>query len=129
MTRGDVVVVSLPGDYGKPRPALVVQSDRFPEHPSVAVLPITSHLVEAPLLRIDVGGGSGLERPSQVQIDEPHTPCRDRIGAVIGRADATMVAVNRALTGFLGWRDRTRLLRSATCVGQHSDAALDADLR
>jgi mRNA interferase MazF len=54
MTWGDVVVVSLPGDYGKPRPALVIQSAMFADHPSVTLLPITSHLIEAPLLRIDV---------------------------------------------------------------------------
>ncbi|MGA3399334.1 MAG: type II toxin-antitoxin system PemK/MazF family toxin [Acetobacteraceae bacterium] len=103
MTRGDVVAVALPGDYGKPRPALVVQFDRFAEHPSLTVLPITSHLVEAPLLRIDVGAECGVERPSQIQIDKPQTPRRERIGEVIGRADdATMVAVNRALAVFLG---------------------------
>ena len=103
MTRGDVVVVALPGDYGKPRSALVVQSNRFDEHPSVTVLPITSHLVEAPLLRIDIGTESGLERPSQIQIDKPQTPRRERIGDGIGRAnDATIVAGNRALTVFLG---------------------------
>ena len=103
MMRGDLVVVSLAGDYGKPRPALVVQSDQFTEHPSVTVLPITSHLVDSPLLRIDIGPGNGLERPSQIQIDKPQTPRRERIGAVIGQAgDATMVAVNRALMVFLG---------------------------
>lgn len=104
MTRGDLVVVSLPDDYGKPRPALVVQSDQFAEHPSVTVLPITSHLVDAPLLRISVGTeGAGLERPSQIQIDKPQTVRRERIGAVIGRADdAIMVAVNRAVIVFLG---------------------------
>lgn len=108
MTRGDIVVVSLPGDYGKPRPALVVQADQFADHPSVTVLPITTHLVDAPLLRIDIrpddgGPDNGLEQPSQIQIDKPHTPRRERIGPVIGRADAaTLVAVNRALTVFLG---------------------------
>jgi len=103
MTRGDIVVVSLPGDYGKPRPALVVQSDLFAEHPSVTVLPITSHLVEAPLLRIGAGPESGLERFSQIQIDKAHTPRRERIGPVIGRIDhGTLGAVNRALAVFLG---------------------------
>jgi mRNA interferase MazF len=103
MTRGDVVVVSLPGDHGKSRPALVVQSDQFPELPSVTVLPITSHLVDAPLLRIRIGSETGLERQSQIQIDKPQTPRRERIGIVIGRtSDATMVAVNRAMTVFLG---------------------------
>ena len=101
--RGDLVVVSLPDDYGKPRPALVIQSDLFAEHPSVTVLPITSHLVEAPLLRIAIGPESGLERISQVQIDKAQTPRRERIGAVIGRVDgATLAAVNRALAVFLG---------------------------
>ena len=103
MTRGDVVVVSLPGDYGKPRPAMVIQSDLFAEHPSVTVLPITSHLVEAPLLRIGIGPESGVERESQIQIDKAQTPRRERIGAVIGRVDnATLTAVNRALAVFLG---------------------------
>jgi mRNA interferase MazF len=103
MMRGDLVVVSLPGDYGKPRPALVIQSDLFAEHPSVTVLPITSHLVEAPLLRIAIGPESGLERISQVRIDKAQTPRRERIGAVIGRVDgATLAAVNRALAVFLG---------------------------
>ncbi|MGH8227052.1 MAG: type II toxin-antitoxin system PemK/MazF family toxin [Steroidobacteraceae bacterium] len=104
MQRGDLVVVSLPGDYGKPRPALIVQSDQFAEHPSITVLPLTSYLVDAPLLRIPIGPeGSGLERPSQIQVDKPQTVRRERIGAVIGRVDdATMVAVNRAMALFLG---------------------------
>ncbi len=103
MTRGDLVVVALPGDYGKPRPALVIQSDLFAEHPSVTVLPITSHLVDAPLLRIGIGPESGLDRRSQIQIDKAQTPRRERVGPVIGRADnETVVAVNRALAVFLG---------------------------
>ena len=103
MTRGDLVTVSLPGDYGKPRPALVIQSDLFPEHPSVTVLPITSHLVDAPLLRIGIGPGNGLEQMSQIQIDKAQTPRRERIGPVIGHVDnATLTAVNRALAVFLG---------------------------
>jgi mRNA interferase MazF len=103
MTRGDVVVVARQGDYGKPRPALVVQADLYAEHPSIAVLPITSHIIASPLLRIEIGAESGLERASQIQIDKPHTSRRERIGRVIGRADdATMLAVNRALAVFLG---------------------------
>jgi mRNA interferase MazF len=64
MTRGDVVVVSLPGYYVKPRPTLVIQSDLFAEHPSVTVLPISNRLVEAPLLRIGIVPESGPERVS-----------------------------------------------------------------
>jgi mRNA interferase MazF len=103
MKRGDIVTVALPGDYGKPRPALVVQSDLFDEHPSLTVLPITSHLVDAPLLRIPVGPECGLDRASQIQIDKAQTPRRERIGAAIGHADSeTLQAVNRALAVFLG---------------------------
>jgi len=103
MTRGDIVVVALPGDYGKPRPALVVQSDLFLEHPSVTVLPITSHLVDAPLLRIGIGPEYGLERASQIQVDKAQTPRQERIGNVIGHVDnSVLLAVNRALAVFLG---------------------------
>lgn len=103
MKRGELVVVSLPGDYGRPRPALVVQSSLFTDLPSVTVLPIASHLTDAPLLRIDIGAECGLERPSQIQIDKAHTPRRERIGSVIGHADeTTLTAVDRALAVFLG---------------------------
>jgi mRNA interferase MazF len=103
MRRGDVVTVSRPGDYGKPRPALVIQSELFDEHPSLTVLPITSHIVDAPLLRIAIGPECGLDRASQIQIDKAHTPRRERIGAVIGHVDdAILRAVNRALAVFLG---------------------------
>jgi mRNA interferase MazF len=55
LKRGDVVVVALAGDYGKPRPALVVQSDLFNEtHASVTVVPVTSTLVDAPIFRLTV---------------------------------------------------------------------------
>ena len=53
MARGDVVIVAAPGDYGKPRPAVIVQSDAFPEsHASVIVCQMTSELVDAPDFRI-----------------------------------------------------------------------------
>jgi mRNA interferase MazF len=103
MRRGDIVTVSLPGDYGKPRPALVIQSDLFDEHPSVTVLPITSYIVDAPLLRIAIGPECGLERASQIQIDKAQTPRRERIGRVIGHADEAILRnVSRALAVFLG---------------------------
>jgi len=103
MRRGDIVVAVMPGDYGKPRPALVVQAERFDDTPSVTVLPITSIVIDAPLLRVNIGTDGGLERPSQIQIDKLHTPLRKRVAKVIGRADAaTMTEVNRALVLFLG---------------------------
>ena len=102
MRRGDIVTAALPGDYGKPRPALVIQSDLF-DTAAVTLLPITSHLEDLPLLRVDIGPGNGLELASQIQIDKAQTPRRERVGNVIGHADGgTMRAVDRALVVFLG---------------------------
>jgi mRNA interferase MazF len=106
MKRGDVVTISLPGDYGKPRPAVVIQSDLFGQHPSVTVLPVTSQLRDAPLFRVRVepGDGNGLRATSEVMVDKVHTAARDKVGRTIGRLDDTaMLAVNRALAVFLGF--------------------------
>lgn len=105
MKRGDIVVVALQGDYGKPRPALVVQSDLFAALSSVTILPITSDLRDAPLYRIDIepGQATGLSKPSQIMVDKPQTvPCM-KISASIGKlGDSEMVAVNRAIALFMG---------------------------
>ena len=105
MRRGDLVTVALQGDQGKPRPALVVQSDHFSELASVTILPITSTLIDAPLLRVTIepDEGNGLAKRSQILVDKPQTPPRGRLGPVIGQvSDATMLAVNRVLAVFLG---------------------------
>jgi mRNA interferase MazF len=106
MKRGDLVTIALQGDYGKPRPALVIQSDLFDEHPSVTVLPVTGALRDAPLFRLPLpaGPGTGLRGDSQIMVDKPQTVPRDKIGPTIGRIDdATQLAVNRALAVFLGF--------------------------
>ncbi len=104
--RGDLVTVALQGDYGKPRPALVIQSDLFAEHPSVTVLPVTTELRNTPLFRIAVepSAGNNLRNPSQVMVDKAQSVSREKIGESFGRLDdATMLAVNRALALFLGF--------------------------
>jgi len=106
MRRGDLVTVALSGDFGKPRPALVVQSNHFDATATVTVLLISSTLVDAPLVRLAVepSAENGLRRPSQVMIDKAMTVRRDRVGAPFGRLQAdTMVAVNRSLALFLGF--------------------------
>jgi mRNA interferase MazF len=106
MRRGDLVTVALQGDVGKPRPALVIQSDLFDSHPSVAILPVTSELRAAPLFRIAVQPSelNGLNRPSQIMVDKPQSVSRDKIGSVFGHLeDQTMLGVNRALAVFLGF--------------------------
>jgi mRNA interferase MazF len=106
MRRGDLVTVALQGDLGKPRPALVIQSDLFDLHPSVTVLPVTSELRVAPLFRIALSSSelNGLSKASQVMVDKPQSIAREKIGAVIGRLDdETMLAVNRAMAVFMGF--------------------------
>lgn len=105
MRRGDLVTVALPGDYGKPRPALVILSDQFPDTASVTVLLVTSTLVDAPLLRLTIepSPDNNLRQISQVMIDKPMTVRRERLGAAFGRLDdASMVSINRSLALFLG---------------------------
>ena len=106
MKRGDLVTIALSGDYGKPRPALIIQSDLFDAHPSITVLPVTSELREAPLFRIRVEATSdnGLLKTSEVMVDKPHTVARKKIGKTIGHLDdEAMLAINRALAIFLGF--------------------------
>ena len=106
MRRGDLVTVALQSDLGKPRPALVIQSDLFDAHPSVAILPVTSELRDTPLFRIRVNPTelNGLSKPSQVMVDKPQSVARKKVGAVFGRLDdEAMLAVNRALAVFLGF--------------------------
>jgi mRNA interferase MazF len=106
MRRGDIVTVAFQGDFGKPRPALIIQSDLFNEtHATITVLLMSSEIVDAPLFRITVvpTPENRLEKISQMQVDKIMTIRRERIGAVIGRIDDdTLVGVNRALAVWIG---------------------------
>jgi mRNA interferase MazF len=116
MKRGDVVVVAGACDYGKPRPAVIVQTDAFPRtHASVVVCQMTSEIVEAPDFRvtIDPTRANGLRVRSQVMADKPVTVRRARIGQAIGRLDPDDIGrLNVALAFVMGLADRRT--RSAT---------------
>ena len=104
MKRGDLVTIAVSGEYGKPRPALIVQADAFDLHPSVTLLPLTSELHDAPLFRVTVqpGKSTGLRKISQVMVDKTTTVPRAKVGQRIGRVDAaTLRAVADAMKGFL----------------------------
>lgn len=106
MKRGDLATIALPGDYGKPRPALVIQSDLFNQHPSVTILPITSQLRSTPLFRITLKPNqqNGLTKTSQIMVDKTHTVARAKVGDVFGHLnDQDMLLVNRRLAVFLGF--------------------------
>jgi mRNA interferase MazF len=105
MRRGDFVIVVAPGDCGKPRPALVVQSDLFAELPSVVLCPLTTTLRDdAGFFRLDIAPDqrNGLREPSQIAIDKITVVPAAKIGGVIGEADeGLMLRVSRALALFL----------------------------
>lgn len=104
--RGRFVTVATSGDYGKPRAALVVQSDLFAELPSVVICPLTTTLRDdADQFRLDEAPSprNGLREPSQIAIDKITVVPVAKIGAAIGAADeALLLRVNRALAVFLG---------------------------
>lgn len=97
------MTLALSGDFGKPRPALVIQSDQFDQTGTVTVLLISSMLVDAPLIRqmIEPTQANGLRKRSQVMIDKTMSVRRDRVGAIIGHLDAeAMLEVTRAVAVF-----------------------------
>lgn len=106
MKRGDLVTVAMSGDFGKPRPALVIQSDRFEDTGTVTVLLVSGTLVQAPLIRLTIQptAGNGLRKPSQVMVDKAMSVKRDKIGPTFGRLDEeTMISVARSLAVFFGF--------------------------
>ncbi|MBW8271120.1 type II toxin-antitoxin system PemK/MazF family toxin [Caldovatus aquaticus] len=109
MRRGDVVLVADRGggDYaGKPRPAVVVQSDLYDQTLSVVVCPLTSVRKDAGLLRVPLSPSDrlALRTPSWVMVDKLTSIRRDRVGGVIGRiSDDEALALNRSLAVFLGF--------------------------
>ena len=108
MSRGDVIIVAAPGDYGKPRPAVIVQSNAIPEsHGSVVICPMTSDLVDADFrITIEPGPETGLRVRSQVMADKPVTVRRERIARWIGQlVTADMARLNVALAFVMGLAD------------------------
>jgi mRNA interferase MazF len=105
MRRGEVRTVSGGPDYaGKPRPAVIVQDDRF-DTDSVTVCPFTTDSTDAPLFRlaVEAGPNNGLYAESRLMVDKITTMRRTKLGSQIGvLADADVVRLNRALVVFLG---------------------------
>lgn len=100
------MIVALQGDYGKPRPALVVQSDVAQHLPSIIVCPVTTDLrPDSAHVRLTVypTPGNGLREISQVMIDKTSAIPRSRVGATIGTADENLIGTaTRALAILLG---------------------------
>lgn len=109
MKRGDIVIVAASGDYSKPRPAVVVQSDGMPpNHPSVVVCQMTSLLSEASDFRITLEPtvANGLRLRCQIMVDKPTTVKAERISRSVGRLTTDELSrLDRALAALLGFAD------------------------
>ena len=107
MKRGDIFSVSVPGDYGKPRPAVILQTNALNDvnFASVLVCPMTSHLVDAPLFRLNLkpSKANGLRKESQLMVDKVQAISVSRIGKLMGKVDSkTMKKVNQSIAFVLG---------------------------
>lgn len=105
MKRGEVWTVSGAGYAGKPRPAVIVQDDRFDATASVTVCVFTTDETEAPLFRLAVtpSDRNGLRSVSSLMVDKLVTIAKERLGERTGRLDdEDVVRLNRAMLVFLG---------------------------
>lgn len=105
MKRGEVWTVSGAGYAGKPRPAVIVQDDRFDATASIAICLFTTDETDAPLFRplVQPNARNGLRAASRLMVDKITTISKQRIGSPIGRLDdADVVRLNRAVLVFLG---------------------------
>jgi len=109
MKRGDVVTVAASGDYGKPRPAVIVQTNALPSaHASVVICQMTSECSDAPDFRVSIEPTekNGLRVRSQVMADKPVTVRRERIGPQVGHLDdKDVLRLNVALAFVMGLAD------------------------
>ena len=106
MKRGEIWTVSGGKDYaGKPRPAVILQDDRFDMTDSITSCAFTTDPTEAPLFRLPVepSESNGLRSVCRLMVDKITTVPKSRVGTRIGRlADEEMVQLNRAVLVFLG---------------------------
>lgn len=106
MNRGDLVTVAMAGAYGKPRPAVIVQSPFFADLGSVTFLPFTSEILSTQIFRVLIMPSieNGLQHPSQVMADKCSALPLQKVGAVFGRlGNDDLNRVDRALATFLGF--------------------------
>ena len=106
MKRGEIWTVAGGADYaGKPRPAVIVQDDAFSATASVTVCPFTTHLVDAPLMRLSIPPTrpNGLDAASQLMVDKVTTVAKSKLQTRVGKlAEGDLTRLNHAVLVFLG---------------------------
>ena len=112
MRRGEIWTVASGAAYaGKPRPAVIVQDDRFDANDSIVVCPLTTDPTAAPIFRLPVrlSSQSGLRSPSRLMVDKVTAVPRKRLRTLVGSLNSDeMRALNRALFVFLGLSETER---------------------
>jgi mRNA interferase MazF len=105
MKRGDIITVAVSGDYGKPRPAVVIQADWPEDSDSVLCCLMTTLDRDAPLYRLTVPATveTGLQQVSWIMVEKVFAVRRAKCGAVIGRLPAgSTLALNVMLGAVIG---------------------------
>jgi mRNA interferase MazF len=109
MKRGDLVIVAAPGDYGKPRPAVIILRNAIvDDHPSISFCQFTTTINASLAFRVTIepSAENGLKLPSQIMADKPLTVLRHRVGPIIGRlSELDILRLNGALAFVLGLSD------------------------
>ena len=112
MKRGEIWTVAGGAAYaGKPRPAVIVQDDRFDANDSIVVCPLTTDPTPAPIFRLLVAPSarSGLRAACRLMVDNVTAVPRKRLGTLVGSLTSKeMKALNRALFIFLGLSESAR---------------------
>lgn len=105
MKRGEVWTIAGEGYAAKPRPAVIVQDDRFDATASITICAFTTDLTDAPLFRLPVAPSerNGLRSASRLMVDKITTVSKSKLGKQIGRLDQEdLVPLDRAIMVFLG---------------------------
>ena len=105
MKRGEIWTVSGRDYAGKPRPAVLLQDDRFGLTRSITLCPLTTNPADAGMFRllVEPNRENGLRHASRLMVDKISTIPRARVGQRVGRLSGDdMARVNRAVIVFLG---------------------------
>ncbi len=103
MKRGDLLPIALTGDFGKPRPAIIIQTDSVAFTDTVLIAMITSNLSAHSPFRVDVPNNpqTGLQKPSQIMADKIYTVARRKCGPVFGHVGDDVLAPLQAALAFI----------------------------
>ncbi|MGQ0703945.1 MAG: type II toxin-antitoxin system PemK/MazF family toxin [Gemmatimonadales bacterium] len=106
MKRGEIWTVAGGPDYaGKPRPAVILQDDRFDRTSSITICAFTTDPTDAPLFRplIEASERNALRVSCRLMVDKITTVPKARMGKQVGRLDdEDVIRLNRAIVVFLG---------------------------